>query len=52
MGPAPLGFTLDYSTDVLVSQECSLDRVILLVFAVLMVGLLIAIELHDTFGAW
>ena len=52
MGPAPLGCTLDYSTDVLLSQGWSLNWVILLVFAVLMMALLIASELHYTYGVW
>ena len=48
MGPAPLGSTSEYSTYVLVCQLFSLDLVILLVFAVLMVALLIAGELLYT----
>ena len=41
-----------YSTGVLVSQWVDFDHVILLVFAVLMVALLIASELHYTYGVW
>ena len=52
MGPAPLGCTLYYSTDVLVSQLCSLNRMSLVVLAAVMVALLIASELHYTYGVW
>ena len=47
-----VGPTTDYSTDVLLSQWFDFDRVILLVFAVLMVALLIASELHYAYGGW